>query len=75
LAFVFGYEPGSTDEATYRRWYAERYHSPSDDLNQPWDPTAAALFNDFFVALVETVANDVSRPTWKPGSAFDARAK
>ncbi len=36
--FIFGYEKGSPEEAVYRRWYAERYHSPADDLNQPWDP-------------------------------------
>jgi Zn-dependent M28 family amino/carboxypeptidase len=46
--FIFGYDKGSLEEVIYRRWYADRYHSPSDDLKQPWDPEAAAKFNDFF---------------------------
>jgi Peptidase family M28 len=62
LAFIFGYEPGSSEETTYRRWYAERYHSPADDLDQPWDPGGAARFNEFFFKLVEAVANDPTRP-------------
>lgn len=68
--FIFGYEPGSPDEAVYRRWYAERYHSPADDINQPWVPEAAAKFNDFFDNLVATLANAAERPHWKEGSSF-----
>ncbi|SPE32383.1 Peptidase M28 [Candidatus Sulfopaludibacter sp. SbA6] len=70
VGFIFGYEKGSPEEVVYRRWYAERYHSPADDLQQPWDPPAAAKFNDFFNRLVETLANAAARPRWKPGSAF-----
>lgn len=66
--FIFGYEPGSPEEVIYRRWYADRYHSPADDLKQPWDPDAAAKFNTFFRRLVESVANGDARPQWKPGS-------
>jgi Zn-dependent M28 family amino/carboxypeptidase len=66
--FIFGYEKGSPEEVIYRRWYADRYHSPSDDLQQPWDPAAAAKFNDFFRHLVEAVANADARPQWKQGS-------
>ncbi len=64
VGFIFGYEKGSPDEAVYREWYAKRYHSPLDDLNQPWVPEAAAKFNDFFDQLVETVANADSKPAW-----------
>ncbi len=68
--FIFGYQPGTTDEAAYREWYAKRYHTPLDDLDQPWVPSAAAKFNEFFNRLVVTLANDAERPHWKNGSAF-----
>jgi hypothetical protein len=67
VGFIFGYEKGSPEEAVYREWYAKRYHSPLDDLNQPWVPAAAAKFNDFFAKLVETVADAPEPPHWKPG--------
>ena len=70
VGFVFGYEKGSPDEAVYRDWYARRYHSPLDDLNQPWVPDAAAKFNDFFNRVVTTLADAEQRPAWKPGSSF-----
>jgi hypothetical protein len=68
--FIFGYVPGTSDEAAYREWYAKRYHTPLDDLNQPWVPEAAAKFNDFFNKLVATLANAEEPPRWKPGSTF-----
>jgi len=70
VGFIFGYEKGTPEEAVYRRWYAERYHSPADDLKQPWDPAAAAKFNDFFGALVKEIANSAERPKWNPASPY-----
>ena len=71
--FVFGYQPGSADEIAYRRWYADRYHTPLDDLSQPWVPEAAAKFNDFFARFVTALANADEAPRWKPGSQFAPR--
>ena len=71
--FVFGYQPGSADEVAYRRWYADRYHTPLDDLSQPWVPEAAAKFNDFFGRFVTALANADEAPRWKPGSQFSQR--
>jgi Zn-dependent M28 family amino/carboxypeptidase len=68
--FVFGFEPGTPDDTAYRRWYVDRYHTPLDDLSQPWTPDAAARFNDFFVRLVTAIANADQAPAWKPGSAL-----
>jgi Zn-dependent M28 family amino/carboxypeptidase len=68
--FVFGYEKGSEDEAVYRSWYAQRYHSPADDLSQPWIPEAAAKFNRFYAGVVDAVANAPERPQWSAGSEF-----
>jgi hypothetical protein len=70
IGFIFGYEKNSPEEVIYRRWYAQRYHSPADDLKQPWDPAAAAKFNDFFDRLVIQLANGPERPFWNPRSAF-----
>lgn len=71
--FIFGYVPGTPDEAAYREWYAKRYHTPLDDLNQPWVPEAAAKFNDFYNKLVAAVADAPERPTWAPGSSYAGR--
>ena len=70
VGFIFGYENGTPEEAIYRRWYLERYHSPADDLKQPWDPAAAAKFNDFFGKVVESLADSAQRPAWKAGSPY-----
>jgi len=72
VAFVFGYNPESPEEKVYRRWYADRYHKPADDVDQPIDFAAAAKFNLFFERLATTVANAESRPTWNPDSPIKA---
>jgi len=46
---------------------------PADDLKQPWDPTAAAKFNQFFARLVETIANTSERPQRKSTSKMAPR--
>lgn len=73
VGFIFGYEKGTPDEVAYRRWYVDRYHTPLDDLTQPWVPQAAAKFNDFFGRVVTALANADGRPSWKPGSTLAPR--
>ena len=70
LAFKFGYEFGSADEKTRLAWVKERYHQPSDDLNQPISLEGAAKFNRVISALLQRVANDAQRPTWNQDSFF-----
>ncbi len=70
LAFKFGYIPGTPEEEIFKAWYAERYHAPSDDLDQPVDLVAAAQFNAILEKLILRVANAVRRPEWKPDSFF-----
>lgn len=70
LAFKFGYEFGSPEEAIRLNWVRDRYHKPSDDLEQPVDLQAAALFNRVIMALLQRVANDAARPTWNADSFF-----
>ena len=70
LAFKFGYLPGSPDERLHKDWLKNRYHAPSDDLNQPVDKAAAAQFNEIILHLIERVADANGRPQWKPDSFF-----
>lgn len=66
IAFMFGYDNGSAEEARFRTWYRTRYHKPQDDIGQPIDFTAAADFNRFFYALTGNIANAAERPLMAP---------
>jgi len=70
LAFKFGYAPGSPEEKIRKDWVRDRYHRPSDDLTQPVDTAAAALFDRVILKLVERVADDSARPQWYQDSFF-----
>ena len=72
---AFGSTKGSPEEEILRKWNQERYHAPSDDLNQPVDKEAAAKFNDLVARLVERVANADSKPVWKADSFFRRYAR
>lgn len=75
LAFKFGYIPGAPEEKLFKAWYAERYHAPSDDVNQPVDLAAAAHCNAILEKLALRVADAEQRPAWKPDSFFRRFAK
>jgi len=75
LAFKVGYEKGTPEEATAKLWLKERYHAPSDDLQQPVDLKAAADFNGVILKLAEAVANQDARPAWNSDSFFRRFAK
>ncbi len=70
LAMKVGFEPGSPEAAIEKKWLTERYHAPSDDLDQPVDLAAAGKFEDIVQALTVKVANDPQRPQWKRDSFF-----
>jgi hypothetical protein len=72
VAFVFASDKGSANERVTRRWYAERYHAPSDDLEQPWNPRTVAAFNEFVARLVEMVAGARERPEWSGSPVHEA---
>jgi Zn-dependent M28 family amino/carboxypeptidase len=55
LAFKFGYEFGTPEEKIHKDWLRDRYHKPSDDLNQPVDKEAAAQFDRIIVSLLTRV--------------------
>jgi len=70
LAMKVGYEPNSPEAAIAARWTAERYHAPSDDLEQPIDRTAAARYIDVVRTLTVRIANRADRPRWNQDSFF-----
>jgi Zn-dependent M28 family amino/carboxypeptidase len=65
-----GYTKGSPEQEIARRWRTERYHAPSDDVNQPIDFQAAADFNRAYLLVVESIANRAERPRWNSDSFF-----
>ena len=75
LALGVGYNPGTSEEETLKRWITERYHAPSDDLQQPIDRRTVEGFNRAFMALVLRVADRETRPAWNPDSFFRRFAK
>ena len=75
LSMKVGYEKGSPEEAIAKRWLAERYHAPSDDLQQPVDKQAAGEFDRFVAKLLERIADEPERPKWNPDSFFKRFAK
>jgi Peptidase family M28 len=44
LAFKFGWLPDTPEQKTFNDWIRERYHKPSDDLNQPISLEGAVRF-------------------------------
>ena len=49
---------------------AERYHAPSDDVNQPVNQQAAIGFVNVVHRLAVRIANRNSRPKWNDTSFF-----
>lgn len=62
--------PGSPEQQTFKDWLTNRYHAPSDDVNQPVDLKAAATYEEIIRRLLVSVANEQARPEWKSGSFF-----
>jgi len=70
ISLKVGFEKDSPEHELVKRWRAERYHAPSDDLAQPIDRQSADDFNKVYAALVEAVANRPTRPAWNGDSFF-----
>lgn len=70
LSLKVGFAKDSPEHEMVRKWRAERYHSPRDDLAQPIDKQAAVDFNRVYMRLLEAVANRSTRPAWNKDSFF-----
>jgi Zn-dependent M28 family amino/carboxypeptidase len=65
-----GFELGTPEQKTFKEWLTNRYHAPSDDINQPVDLKAAAMYEEIVRRLLIETANTAARPQWKPDSFF-----
>jgi Zn-dependent M28 family amino/carboxypeptidase len=63
-------EPGTPEVKIFKDWLTQRYHAPSDDVDQPVDLAAAAKYEEIVRALLINIADDGHRPQWKPDSFF-----
>jgi Zn-dependent M28 family amino/carboxypeptidase len=70
LTMGVGFEKGSPEQAIFKNWLTQRYHAPSDDLDQPVDLAAAGKYEEIIAALMMRAANDAGRPQWKANSFF-----
>jgi Zn-dependent M28 family amino/carboxypeptidase len=65
-----GFELGTPEQKIFKDWLTNRYHAPSDDINQPVDLQSAAAYEEFTRRLLLDTANTPARPRWKPDSFF-----
>jgi Zn-dependent M28 family amino/carboxypeptidase len=70
IAMKLGYDPDSREAAIAQQWTSERYHLPSDDVNQPVDMKAAVDFVNVIHQLALRIANRSGRPNWNDSSFF-----
>src|SRR5581483_4150884 len=70
LAMKVGYDANTPQAAIAAKWTAERYHAPSDDLEQPIDLAAADTYVDVLRELALHIANRPDRPKWNDTSFF-----
>jgi len=65
-----GFELGTPEQKIFKDWLTNRYHAPSDDVNQPVDLKTAAGYEEFTRRLLLETANAEARPQWNKDSFF-----
>jgi Zn-dependent M28 family amino/carboxypeptidase len=75
VAMGVGAEPGSPETRIFKDWLTMRYHAPSDDVNQPVDLGAAALYEEIVRRMMIKLADEDGRPQWKSDSFFKRYAE
>lgn len=70
LAMQVSFEKGSPEQKIFKDWLTQRYHAPSDDLQQPVDTSAAAKYEEIVRTLMVRVADQRQRPRWRQDSFF-----
>ena len=71
LAFKFGFFKDTPQFQIEHDWRANRYHAPSDDLQQPGVMKEEAVKLDTYVAgIAAAIGNGPKKPEWLPTSTF-----
>jgi hypothetical protein len=70
LAFKFGFAKDTPEFKIEHDWRANRYHAPSDDLDQPVMKEEAVKLDAYVAALTARIADEDARPAWLPTSIF-----
>lgn len=65
--------PNSIAPATRLDWRATIYHTPQDDMNQPFDWNAAARHVQLQFLIGYLTAQADSRPVWNAGDFFGTK--
>jgi Peptidase family M28 len=65
-----GFELGTPEQKIFKDWLTNRYHAPSDDVNQPVNLQTAALYEEFTRRLLIDTTDAAARPRWKTDSFF-----
>jgi hypothetical protein len=72
VSLKVGFEKASPQHEIVKRWRAERYHAPSDDLQQPVDFQAAADFNAGVLARCQSYCQSQRAATLESGQFLPA---
>src|SRR5262245_18892593 len=70
---VSGNDGSPEGSAEVARWRVEHYHSPSDDLSQPFDWPSGARFASMAFWTAWLAADAKEAPRWNPGDFFGGR--
>jgi Zn-dependent M28 family amino/carboxypeptidase len=65
-------KPASFAEEVRRRWTADVYHKPSDEVRPDWDLSGLAEDVQLLFAVGYRVAQADRYPEWRPGNEFKA---
>jgi len=70
MYFKFGFAKDTPEFQIEHDWRANRYHAPSDDLQQPMLKDEAMKLDAFVAALAKRIADADARPSWLADSIF-----
>ena len=62
--------PGGAGAAAQKKFLAENYHKPSDQIDLPFDWASAAKFTRLNYAVARALADADERPRWNKGDFF-----